>query len=78
MRRKLCWITLASSLALVGCAHGKKTPGPSQLCTVSAAKAGLDCSAIDDPDFFLELGKADKFICFPPREYEKIIIRSHE
>lgn len=43
------------------------------VCVVDAERSGLQCVRPDDTAFFLPLFDADNFVCFAPRDLERLL-----
>lgn len=69
MRLVLWFALFVLSISAASCKHGPEVV----VCVVDAERMGLQCVRPDETAFFLPLLDAENFVCFSPRDTERLL-----
>lgn len=69
MRLALWFVLSALCTSFLACKSGPEVV----VCVVDAERMGLQCVRPDETAFFLPLVDAENFVCFSPRDLERIL-----
>lgn len=65
---------LVGSLVLFALCGSACRSGPQvTVCVLNSAATSLECSAPDGREYTLPLAEADNYVCFTPRDIQKIL-----